>query len=93
MLDTILQFVMAAGLVAGAYFLITGAQAFRFTKPSIGIIMIICGVLCMLGGGLLLCYTISGIIANNMPLCPECESNIGSNGYKFCPWCGMELKG
>ena len=91
MLDTILQFVVAAALLTSAYFLITGAQRFQFTNPGVGIVMIVCGVLCMLCGGLLLCYTIGDIITTNAPICPECDSNIGSNGYNFCPWCGIEL--
>ena len=91
MLDTILQFVVAAGLCAGAFFLITGAQKFQFTNPGVGVIMIVLGVLCMLCGGLLLCYAISGIIKDNAPLCPECDANITTNGYNFCPWCGIEL--
>lgn len=93
MLDIILQFVVAASLLAGAFFLITGAQKFQHTNPGVGIILITLGVLCMLCGGLLLCYTLSEIIASNAPVCPECDSNIGSNGYNFCPWCGVEIGG
>lgn len=91
MLDIILQFVVAAGLCSGAFFLITGAQKFQYTNPGVGIVMIVLGVLCMLIGGLLLCYTISGIITDNAPQCPECSSSIGNNGYNFCPWCGVKL--
>jgi hypothetical protein len=93
MLDIILQFVVAASLCTGAFFLIAGAKKFQHTNPGVGIILITLGVLCMLCGGLLLCYTLSGIIASNTPVCPECDSNIGSNGYNFCPWCGVEIGG
>ena len=93
MLDIILQFVTAAALGTGAFFLITGAQKFQHTNAGVGIVMSVCGVLCMLCCGLLLCYTLGGIIADNAPRCPECNSNIGSNGYQFCPWCGVDLGG
>ncbi|MBQ8806500.1 MAG: hypothetical protein IJZ68_08605 [Bacteroidaceae bacterium] len=91
MLDTILQFVVAAGLLTGSYFLIAGAQKFKYTNYGVGIVMITLGVLCMLCGGLLLCYALGDIITRTAPNCPECNSNIGSNGYNFCPWCGVEL--
>lgn len=93
MLDVILQFAVAAALGVGAFFLITEGQKLQCTKPGVGIVMIVIGVLCMLCCGLLLCHLISKILNNTTLVCQECHSNIESNGYHFCPWCGVNLRG
>lgn len=92
MLDVILQFTVATALGVGSFFLITEAKKLQCAKPGVGIVMIVLGVLCMLCCGLLLCHTLSNILPNTTPVCPECNSNTGSSGYNFCPWCGISLE-
>lgn len=93
MLNTVLYFVMSVGICVVGAFLVIGGNAFLNTHEIFGAILLILGVICLFGGGLLLLTMPSWIANSNQLCCPECNANIANNQYGFCPWCGIELKG